>query len=220
MRTTLRGCRRGVKRAPGPPSEAGFTLVEILIVIPVLIVVTSLVLTTLMSAYGAESRVQSTAQASSQVTLAFMALDTGIRYAADINQPGQDSDSPPDYFVEFQSDWTQDTQTQITEGQPVCTQVEYDNSTGELLQRSWDADDSVPTGSTGWEVLASELKTPLSSDPFSLSTPQSSPWQLTVAISAVVGSGSSKGTAQSDFTITSLDTTSSSSDEGICGGTP
>ena len=45
--------------------------------------------------------VQATSQASSQVTLAFMALDGEIRYAADINEPGQDTSNPPNYYVEI-----------------------------------------------------------------------------------------------------------------------
>jgi len=191
-------------------SEAGFTLVELLVVMPFLLIVTALVMWTLVTAYGAQSQVQNTSNASSQVTLAFMALDGEIRYAANINQPGADSNN--NYYVEFESAWTQNTQ-----GQPTCTQLEYANSAGELLQRSWLANASAPTG---WQVLASGLQTSISNDPFSLSAPQSSPWQLSVTLSAVSGTGSTKGRANSAFTITALDTTGSSSDTDVCGGTP
>ena len=147
------------------------------------------------------------------MTLAFMTLDGEIRYATDINEPGQDSYNPPDYYVEFESDWTQST-----EGYSRCTQLEY-TSTGNLQQRSWSATGPVPTG--GWQLLASGLQTtPAATNPFSLSTPQGSPWQLSITISAVSGTGSSKGTAQSSFTITSLDTTANSTSQGVCGGTP
>jgi prepilin-type N-terminal cleavage/methylation domain-containing protein len=197
-------------------SEAGFTLVELLVVMPVLLIVTSLAMVTLVTAYGAGNREQSTSQSSSQVTLAFIKLDSEIRYAADINQPGQDSNNPPNYYVEFQSDWTQNTQGYS--GSSLCTQLEY-TSTGNLQQRTWAATSSVPTA--GWQVLASGLQTtPLSANPFSLSAPQGAPWQLSVAISAVTGTGSAKGAAQSAFTITSLDTTSNSVSQGVCGGTP
>jgi hypothetical protein len=187
--------------------------VELLVVMPVLLIVTGLVLATLTTAYGAESRVQTTAQASSQVTLAFMALDSEIRYAADINQPWPTTNNAPAYFVSFQSDWKQNAQ-----GQSLCTQVEYNNSTGQLLQGSWYG---PATGPTAWQVLASGLENTKTSGlpvPFSLSNNQGNPWQLSVTITAASSVGSTKGTAQSAFTITSLDTNASSKDSGICGG--
>ena len=194
-------------------SEAGFTLVELLVVMPVLLIVTALGMTTVVTASGAGSLVQATSQSSSQVTLAFMTLDGEIRYATDINEPGQDSNNPPNYYVEFESDWTQNTQ-----GYSRCTQLEY-TSTGVLQQRSWPATGTVPTG--GWQLLASGLQaTTAITNPFSLSTPQGSPWQLSITISAVSGTGSSQGMAQSSFTITSLDTTANSISQGVCGGTP
>lgn len=199
---------------PEPLPEAGFTLVELLVVTPVLLIVTGLVLSTLISAYGAESSVQSASQASSQVTLAFMELDGEIRYAADINVPGSYNSN---YYVEWESDWTQNTQNE-----PTCTQLEYNNASGALQQRSWLENASAPAT---WQVLASGLKTSISTDPFSLSAPSGSPWQLSVSLTSVMGSGASQGTAQSSFTVTSLDTTSSSSDgtgsePAVCGGTP
>jgi hypothetical protein len=185
--------------------------VELLVVMPFLIIVTTLVLTTVVTAFGAECRVQATAQSSSQVTLAFLALDGEIRYATDINQPGQDTSNPPNYYVEFESDW--DTNAQ---GEPGCTQIEYNNSSGNLEQRSWYSGGSVPTG---WQTLASGMETPVSTDPFSLSDVES-PWQLTITISSVVSSGSSTGTAQSSFTSTALNTSADSTNEDVCGGTP
>jgi type II secretory pathway pseudopilin PulG len=192
-------------------SEDGFTLVELLVVMPFLIIVTTLVLTTVVTAFAAESRVQATAQSSSQVTLAFLALDGEIRYASDINQPGQDTNNPPNYYVEFESDWNTNAQDE-----PDCTQLEYDNSSGDLLQRSWYLGGSVPTGS---QVLASGMQTSVSTNPFSLSDGES-PWQLTITISSVTSAGSITGTAQSSFTFTALNTNADSTNENVCGGTP
>ena len=134
-------------RPPVAPPEAGFTLVELLIVMPFLLIVTTLMMVTLSTAYGAASQVQSTSNASSQVTLAFMTLDSEIRYAADINEPGSDASSPPNYYVEFESNWEQS---------PTCTQLEYANSAGKLLQRSWIPPASAPSG---WQILASGMQT-------------------------------------------------------------
>jgi type II secretory pathway pseudopilin PulG len=194
-------------------SEDGFTLVELLVVMPFLIIVTTLVLSTVVTAFGAESRVQATSQSSSQVTLAFLALDSEVRYASDINQPGQDTSNPPNYYVEFDSDWNTNAQ-----GEPDCTQVEYNNSSGNLQQRSWYSGGSVPTG---WQVVASGMQTSVSTNPFSLSD-VASPWQLTITITSVTstGAGSIAGTAQSSFTSTALNTSADSTDENVCGGTP
>ena len=214
---------RGTELPEG--SEAGFTLVELLVVMPFLIIVTALVMWSLVDAYGAGSEVQSTSQSSSEVTLAFMTLEGEIRYAADINEPGNDTNSPPDYYVEFESTWTQNTL-----GYSQCTELEY-TSGGVLQQLQWNAADSAPT--TGWKPLASGLETTTSlsdnpfyssstasTDPFYLSSPQDSPWELSFYLTAVTGSGSTKGNAQSEFTITSLDTTESSVSQDVCGGTP
>ena len=188
----------------------GFTLVELLVVMPFLLIVTTIVGSTVVTAYGAESSVQATAQSSSQVTLAFLALDSEVRYASDI-QVGQDSSSPPNYYVEFDSDWNTDTQ-----GEPECSQLEYNNSTGTLDQKTWYSDGTIPSG---WQVLASGLETSITADPFSLGD-SGSPWTLTISISSVISSGSEAGTAQSSFTLTALNTSSSSSNSGVCGGTP
>jgi type II secretory pathway pseudopilin PulG len=192
-------------------SEAGFTLVELMVVMPFLLIVTALVSTTMLTAYGAEARVQATSQSSSQVTLAFIALDSEIRYASDINQPGKDSSTPPNYYVEFDSNWNQNSQ-----GEPLCTQLEYNNSLGQLQQRTWYTGATIPTV---WKTLASALQTSVSTNPFTLIDVES-PWQLTLTFTSVAVSGASKGNAGSSFTITALDTTASSASQSVCGGTP
>jgi len=184
--------------------------VELAVVVPIFVVVTALVLVTLVTAYAAESSVQATTQAGSQVTLAFMDLDNEVRYAADINQPGSYNNN---YYVELQSNWTQNA----AQGQDTCTQLEYNNSSGVLEQHSWLVNATPPTG---WQVLASDLKTSVASNPFSLSAPTGTPWQLSVTLAAAASVGQATRTAQSAFTLTSLDTTSTSTDTGVCGGTP
>ncbi len=203
--------KRCAPRSRVTRTEDGFTLVELLVVLPFLLIVTTLVMTTVVTAYGAESRVQATSDSSSQVTLAFLSLDGEMRYATDINQPGQDSSSPPNYYVEFESDWNTNSQ-----GESGCTQLEYNNAAGTLQQRTWYLGGTIPTGS---ETLASGLKTSISTDPFVLTNVEA-PWQLSVKISSAVVDGSSTGNSQSSFTITALNTSANSSSQNVCGGTP
>ena len=139
----------GTRNAGLPRPEDGFTLVELLVVMPFLLIVTALVLTTVVTAFGAQSaRDKRRLQSSSQVTLAFIALDGELRYASDINQPGQDR-TTPQLLRRSRFDWKTNSQ-----GEPQCTQLEYDNSSGNLQQRSWYLGGTVPTG---WQVLASGL---------------------------------------------------------------
>lgn len=194
--------------------QAGYTLVELMVTLLCVAIITTMVSLMLLSAYRSESRVSAMSQANSQVTQAFTQLDSEIRYASDINVPGQDSSSPPNYFVEFQSNWTESS-----ESYPQCTEVEYDNSTGVLQQQTWLLVNAGTVAPGTWQVIASGLKTDLSTDPFSLSD-TTVPWQLAVSISSTSGVGATAETAQSSFAFTALNTTGESSSTGVCGGTP
>jgi Flp pilus assembly protein TadG len=190
-------------------SEDGVTLVELLIVMPFLLIVTGLVMNTLTTAYGAESRVQATSQSSAQVTLAFEALDTEMRYASDVETGQDQTTNPTNYYVWFDSDWNSNSQ-----GAPLCTELDYNNSSGILQQHSWYTGGTVPSG---WQALATGLETSDPTSPFTLHD-ESSPWWLQITLSSEVVSGSSTGNAQSSFTVTALNTTVNSSNTGVCGG--
>lgn len=198
--------KRGAEDAP---AEDGFTLVELLVVMPFFFIVTTLVMTSMITGYRAESRVQQTSAASSQVITAFMSLDTDIRYASDI-EVGKDSSTPVNYYIVFDSDWNTNAS-----GEPACTEIEYNNSSGQLQQRNWY---STLTAPTGWQVLATSLQTSVSTDPFTLSDADV-PWSVSVKLNSVANAGNTKAGAQSSFSITALNTSLTSISSGVCGVT-
>lgn len=191
--------------------QAGFTLVELMVTSLCLIIVTTMVFLTLVSAYGSESRVSAISQASSQITQAFMQLDSEIGYASDI----QYGSSGSNYFVWFQSPGTTTSQDE-----PQCTEIEYNNSTGVLQQQSWWPTSAAAPGT--WRVIASGLETNLSTDPFSWGSGTgpagTAPWQLAVTLASTSGAGTTAETAHSSFTITALNTNQNSSSTSVCGG--
>jgi type II secretory pathway pseudopilin PulG len=188
-------------------AERGLSLVELLVTMFCLAAVMTIVYMVITLSYNAEARVSNTSRANNEIVTAFMRLDGEIRYAADINQPGQDSNK--NYWVEYESDWPSTG--------PKCNQLEYDNTNGVLQERSWPLTGSP---SANWQPLASGLQTSVGTDPFSLATPGTSLWQLTVTLKSTYGSGPVAESTHSSFTITALDISGNSSSTNVCGGNP
>jgi prepilin-type N-terminal cleavage/methylation domain-containing protein len=233
---------------PTPRPESGFTLIELLVAMTVMVVVMTLVFVSMNGwVVNSERRVTNMGQASSAVEEAFLTLDGEVRYAADISIPAKSVTAPYSgiYWVEFESDWTIPSQ-----GSATCTQLEYNAPAGALQQRTWLVNGSATSGATpattGWQVLASGLSTAPATNPFSLSrtppnllnasTPStttpasttttvaqqtaSTPWQLSISLSSTQGKVPQLETAQSSFTISALDVTSTSTTTNVCGGNP
>jgi prepilin-type N-terminal cleavage/methylation domain-containing protein len=230
--------------------ESGFTLIELLVAMTVMVIIMTLVFASINGwLVNSERRVTNMGNASSAVEEAFMTLDGELRYAADISIPAKSMTSPytGDYWVEFESDWTISSQASAQ-----CTQLEYNTAAGTLQQRSWLLNSATTSGAspstTGWRLLASNLSTALTTNPFSLaqtppnllnpSTPSTTttvpasttttllqevaatPWRLTVTLSSTQGQRPQLETAQSSFTISALDVTTNSITTNVCGGNP
>ncbi len=220
--------------APDPVregSDSGFSLIELMVAMAIFTIVMTIVFGTMGWVVNSEGQVAAVSQSSAQVNAAFMQLDTEVRYAADINQPGTYGG---DYWVEMESDWTVSSL-----GAPRCTQLEYDTTTGTLQQRTWLLGASVPSlASAQWEVLATGLSTAPQANPFvlvlaapTLPTPGTTgvtipvgggatPWRLTVTLASSAGAGNTAATSQSSFTMSALNVTGSSTNLNVCGGTP
>lgn len=219
-------------------SDSGFTLVELLVAMFVMVIVLTIVMQAMTGwVVNTERRTSLSDQASDQIEEAFTTLDSEVRYAANINQPGSTTDgSSSDYWVEFESDWT---------SSPECTQLEYDTPLGVLQQRTWLlSQGTTPPSTVGWQVLASGLSTSITTSPFTLSTtsptslrspsapttttPSSGtqttgtpPYQLGIALSSTLGKGTQSGSAQTSFTISAINVTATSiTNQVVCGGTP
>jgi prepilin-type N-terminal cleavage/methylation domain-containing protein len=199
---------------------------------------------------NSERRVTNLSQASSAIEEAFMTLDGEVRYAADIGTPAESMTSPYTgvYWVEFESDWTVSSQgsAKCTQLEYNTTAGALQQRTW-LVNGTAPTGATPPA--TGWQVLASGLSTAPASNPFSMSETQpnllnpstpsttttvppstttttvaqdvaATPWQLTITLSSAQGQGSQSETAQSSFTISALDVTSSSTATNVCGGNP
>jgi prepilin-type N-terminal cleavage/methylation domain-containing protein len=159
-------------------TEEGFTLIELLVTTAIMALVAVMVLVSLVNVMTQQNQAASLDRTSSQVGLAFIALDKEIRYAATIDCPygwtsatagpcssaPSDASSVPsgDYALTFYSSYTD-----ATLGHPQCSELLYDTSQGLLEQRTWNATGSV-SGATGWSIIGSGLSTQPSQAVFTL----------------------------------------------------
>jgi prepilin-type N-terminal cleavage/methylation domain-containing protein len=150
-------------------TEEGFTLIELLVTTAIMALVAVMVLVSLVNVMTQQNEAASLDRTSSQVGLAFIALDKEVRYAATIDCPygwtsasagpcssaPSDASSVPsgDYALTFYS-----TYTTATLGHPQCTELLYDTAKGLLEQRTWNATGSV-SGASGWSIIGSGLST-------------------------------------------------------------
>jgi prepilin-type N-terminal cleavage/methylation domain-containing protein len=164
-------------------TEEGFTLIELLVTMAIMALVAVMVLVSLVNVMTQQNQAASLDRTSSQVGLAFIALDKEIRYAATIDCPygwtsatagpcssaPSDASSVPsgDYALTFYSSYTD-----ATLGHPQCSELLYDTPKGLLEQRTWNATGSV-SGATGWSIIGSGLSTQPSQAVFTLPDPTS-----------------------------------------------
>ena len=158
--------------------EEGFTLIELLVTMVIMSLVAVMVLVSIINVMTQQNQAASLDSTSSQVGLAFIALDKEIRYAASIDCPygwtaaagdpcaatPADAGSVPsgDYALTFYSAWTI-----ATLGHPQCTELLYDTTKGQLEQRTWDAGSSVSTA-TACSIIGSGLSNAPSQPVFSV----------------------------------------------------
>ncbi len=166
---------RGQLEAKG---DEGFTLIELLVTMVIMSLVAVMVLVSIINVMTQQNQAASLDKTSSQVGLAFIALDKEIRYAASIDCPygwtapagdpcstaPTDAASVPsgDYALTFYSAWTV-----ATLGHPQCSELLYDTTKGQLEQRTWDAGSSVSTA-TAWSIIGSGLSNAPSQPVFSI----------------------------------------------------
>jgi hypothetical protein len=137
------------------------------------------------------SRAATLTATSGQLNAAFVRLDKAIRYAAAISSPSTVPNAANNYYVEWETTNT---------GQAVCTQLQLNNVTGVLRQRTWVvAGDGTPSGLSGYTALATDIR--VSSTPFVLAASGALDYeQLTVSLRSSIGSSTMVSASSITFT--------------------
>ena len=120
-------------------SDAGFTMIDVLVSMTVMLVVMAVATAGISSMYRAANAVDAKSVAQSQLGLALQRLDREIRYAQGISDEYR---VDGDWYVDFLA--VQGTQRQ-------CIQLRL--AGGQLAQRTW-AYDVTPLNRTAWRPLA------------------------------------------------------------------
>ena len=210
VRVTTRagGSSGGVRSTDG-----GFTLIEMLVSIFVLGVFMTLLSSGIIHMLTSTEKVQQVDNAVGSLDVAFHAFDKTVRYASDINTPGQVNGS---WYVEYETTNT---------GNPVCTQWKLNPSTGILQKRQWSVPTSGSVTAPGWINVAYGLYPPSGSPPFVVTDPsQSGLLNETLQLDLVASSGppnqtvSGKDATNVTFVAQNTSSTSTTATGGsVCG---
>jgi Tfp pilus assembly protein PilV len=184
-----------VKRGPG--GDAGITMIEVVSSMVVMSIVLVIFTTGFLQVMGSANRVQTLAEAQSQVNIAFLRLDKEIRYAAAI---GQEGTVGTDWYVEYLTTNT---------GSRVCTELRLHAS--QLQRRTWTqpAPPAVPgpgnVTPTTWAPLVSNVS---STAPFTFSDADSTMGfqRLELKLTAGDAAAGVAKSRQTDVTFTALNT--------------
>jgi prepilin-type N-terminal cleavage/methylation domain-containing protein len=182
--------------------DNGFTMIEIVVTMTIMLIVLVLFTSGITQAYSAENRVDAAANSQGQLTIAFQRLDKEVRYAVGISNTGTVAG---DQYVEFLTSFT---------GTPVCTEVRVHVATQQLQQRTWTQGMS-PLVPSAWTQLASNVT---STAPFTVTQAGSTLnfQRLRILLTVRTGSNATAATKNSDITFTALNTSLTTSSNTIC----
>ena len=134
------------RRAVGQPDDAGVSLLEVMVAMGI----TSIFLVMFTGAVLLISRTATRAEAvtsgGQDIATAFQRLDTSVRYAAEVQNPGQANGA---WWVEYLT---------TSGGSKVCTQLRLTAAAQQLQQRSWTPTSGPSTpAATAWRTLAGRI---------------------------------------------------------------
>ncbi len=187
-------------------TSGGFTLIELMVAMLIMSIVVLVALESFTTIITSQVRQVSISSSQSQLTLAFVTLDSEVRYSTGIDQPATDP-SGTDY-VNFEY-YTSSNQLQ-------CAELAYSPSAGVLDQRTW----AVPASGTlpdpgSWASLASGLTT--DGQPFYLvstlgndTAAATNMEQLEVSLTSSAGRGPGAESSDSAIVLTAVNTVGSS----------
>lgn len=179
----------------------------------------TLVIAGLNHNWEAALQTQSIRDSSEQIDLAFLTLDSEVRYASAVWAPNQAS-AQTDWNVEFE---TQSNSTTATT--PTCTELQYNYGSGKLSQATWPDTQTSSTSAPAFKVLATGLATgtstfasPFTANPINPATSHYQKVQLMVTLTASAGTGTAHETTSSSVTFTAVNTTNTTlaSSPGDC----
>jgi type II secretory pathway component PulJ len=146
-------------------TEAGTTLVELLVVMMLLSIIMGVVLAGLVSMQNTENRVNNRSQTNDQVRLAVEQIDRQIRSGNLLYPPNQEGNNAG---VGIPAGFSMRVYTQAN-GDEKC--VQWRVTGGALQSRSWEP---IPDGAvTGWRTVASHIVNTTANPPFVLDTSSS-----------------------------------------------
>ena len=135
-----------VRRTPRD-TDAGFTLIELMVAMLVFSIFLAIVVTSILGLTRSASRIQVAAVSSNQELAVFASLDRQIRYADGINTQGTGAVNT---YIEFRTP-SDSTPTHTT----VCTQWRYDPTLQTIASRSWT--DGNLSSATAWHVMLNNV---------------------------------------------------------------
>lgn len=187
------GWRDRLRRDPG---DAGTTLLELMVASGITTVFLGIFTTAVIMVSQTAKRAEAVTGGGSDVAIAFQRLDRSVRYASEIQAPGQAGGA---WWVEYLT---------TSSGSKVCTQLSLDPATRQLRSRTWTpaAAGTTPAPS-GWTTLVGRVSNGAATGaaaPFVRPVPAASSGigyqQLVVQLVSSVGNPPSASASQTTFT--------------------
>jgi prepilin-type N-terminal cleavage/methylation domain-containing protein len=177
--------------------DSGVTLMELMVGMTIMAIFMTMFTTSVVMMYNSTSKTEAVADTASQLSMAFNRLDTSVRYASGITQPGIGSDG--NSYVEWRSTYS---------GTAVCTQLRLASGVDQLQQRTWTPSTSgTVTGLTPWQPLASNVRADSGVGVFTLpAIAAGTPGKLRIHLVAETMGRSGKTDSVSDVTFTAFNT--------------
>lgn len=208
--------RRRLGRGGGG-RDAGTTMMELVVGMTVMGVFMVMFTGAITLMFNSATKTESLNNTSAQLNAAFIRLDTVVRYATAVSQPGQSSG---DWYVELQSI---DPQT----GDTQCTQLRLTSPSDlvapqQLQQRTWTVEgDGEVANQSAFMPIASNITTGVAASednqPFKLDLEPKLRYQrLQFRLKSAMPDSQGRTESNSDFTFTALNSTRSNSPTGIC----
>jgi len=164
---------------------------------------------------SAMNKSQAVNASSSQINIAYLNLDTTVRYASYIGVPAiTPGVGTGNWYVEFQS---------TSSGTEACTQLRVDKTSRQLQSRTWTVPSTGATTPSAWLPIASGISNGdavagATTQPFYLVAPGENTvfQQLTINLISPAGPAPSITNSTSSFTFTALNSVIPAPTSSIC----